>query len=248
MVGCSGWDYRDWRAGVYPADLPGHHRLTWYASRFRSVEVNSTFYGLPSVASVERWRGAVPPGFCFALKLSRFGTHRKHLREPETWLPRFVERAVLLGSTLGPVLVQLPPRWRPDPGRLDGFLEEAGRQPVDRWAVEVRDPGWLRDDIFEVLARHDAALVWHDLLADHPEVVTASWVYVRFHGPEARRQAYVGRYPDARLRRWASTLTGHLAAGRAVYAYFNNDVGGAAFADAARLQDLLPPAGAGRTA
>ena len=246
QVGCSGWEYAEWRGTVYPAEVPKRAWLGWYAEHFGTVEVNGTFYGLPAATSVARWRDAVPEEFRFALKLSRFGSHRKHLREPETWLHRFVERAVVLGERLGPVLVQLPPRWRADPERLDAFLAEASTHPVPRWAVEVRDPDWLRDEVYEVLRRHGAALVWHDLLADHPEEVTAPWLYLRFHGPSALERPYAGRYPAAALRRRAAALRSHLAAGRDVYAYFNNDIGGAAAHDAQVLQRLLRPAAAAR--
>jgi len=243
LVGCSGWEYRDWRGVVYPDRLPKRSWLPWYAEHYPAVEVNGTFYGLPAPTSVERWRDAVPDDFCFALKLSSFGTHRKHLREPEWWLPRFVERAVLLGPKLGVVLVQLPPRWRADPTRLDEFLEEAARHPVRRWAVELRDPSWLRDDVYDVLKRHGAALVWHDLLPDHPLVATADFRYVRFHGPNALEHPYAGRYPDEALKRWARRLRRELDDGCDVHAYFNNDIGGAGAHDATRLHELLtrPP-------
>jgi uncharacterized protein YecE (DUF72 family) len=239
LVGCSGWEYREWRGPVYPPDVPRRRWLSWYAERYPTVEVNGTFYGLPAPGSVERWRAAVPETFAFALKLSRFGTHRKHLREPETWLGRFVERVAPLGPSLSVVLVQLPPRWRADPARLDEFLAEAAHHPIPRWAVEVRDPSWLREDVYEVLAARGAALVWHDLLPDHPTVVTAPWLYVRFHGPDALHHAYAGRYPAATLRRWARALRPHLEDGRDVYAYFNNDIGGAAPVDAGVLLGLL---------
>ncbi|MBK9181012.1 MAG: DUF72 domain-containing protein [Acidimicrobiales bacterium] len=236
-VGCSGYDYPDWRGVVYP---PGLARQRWferYAELFDTVELNATFYGLPTPAVVGSWRARAPEGFVYAVKLSRFGTHRKRLIDPGSWLPVFLERLEPLGPVLGPVLVQLPPRWRADPARLDAFLAAAPRRL--RWAVEVRDPRWLCDPVFEVLRRHRAALVHHDLLPDHPDVVTAGFAYERFHGPDARRAPYAGRYPHDALDAAARRLRAHLAEGRDVFAYFNNDIGGAAVDDALALRRAL---------
>ena len=202
VVGCSGFSYPDWRGTVYPADLPASEWLRWYAGRFDSVELNTTFYRLPAPASVERWERAVPPGFTFAVKVGSFGSHRKKLRDAASWLPRHLDRVGRLGDKLGPNLVQLPPRWRRDVARLDEFLHVA---PASlRWAVELRDPSWLHDDVFEVLHRHGAALCVHDLLERHPRVRTADWTYVRFHGPDAVADAYHGRYGRRRLSPWAA--------------------------------------------
>jgi uncharacterized protein YecE (DUF72 family) len=131
--------------------------------------------------------------------------------------------------------VQLPPRWRADPGRLEEFL--AATPPGQRWAVEVRDPSWLNDDVFSLLERHGAALCIHDLLADHPCVRTASWAYLRFHGPDAVNKPYQGRYGARRLGPVAKRLRQWLHEGDDVYAYFNNDDSGYAFEDAAWLRD-----------
>jgi len=135
--------------------------------------------------------------------------------------------------------VQLPPRWRRDVGRLDAFLSLA---PADlRWAVEVRDPSWLHDDVFDLLARHGAALCVHDLLPDHPWLCTADFSYVRFHGPDAVHHPYEGRYTGRRLRRPADRLEAWLADGVDVHAYFNNDIAGAAVLDATWLRHRLAP-------
>ena len=185
-VGCSGWVYRDWRGVVYPDDLPSTRWLPWYAEHLDTVELNSTFYRLPTEAAVRRWAELAPPGFVYAAKVGQFATHRKKLVGSEWWLPRHLERIRLLGEHLGPNLFQLPPHWRANPGRLD---EVCARLPSDiRWAVELRDRSWLCDDVFEVLRRHGVALCVHDLLEDHPFELTAAWTYVRFHGTERDRQ------------------------------------------------------------
>jgi len=236
-VGCSGWQYRDWRGIVYPPRLPQREWLRHYATLFDTVEVNNSFYRLPSESTVAGWAAAVPPGFVFALKLGAFGTHRMKLRDAASWLPNHMTRVELLGAAAGPTLVQLPPRWRRNTERLDEFLAVAPR--TTRWAVEVRDPTWLHDDVFEVLARHGAALCVHDLLADHPFVLTTDWTYVRFHGPDALTRKYYGAYGHRRLRTWAARLAGLLDEGRDVYCYFNNDYEGHAVTDARWLRQAI---------
>jgi uncharacterized protein YecE (DUF72 family) len=236
-VGCSGWSYDDWRGVVYPADAPPATWFAHYATRFDTVELNATFYRLPEPSTVEHWAAQAPPGFLYAVKLGQYGSHRRKLRDPGPWLANHLDRVRRLGPSLGPNLVQLPPRWHRDTGRLDAFLAEAPRDL--RWAVEVRDRSWLHDDVFAVLARHGAALCIHDLLEDHPWVRTTDWAYLRFHGPHALTEPYGGRYTGRRLWRIADRLSGWVDEGVDVYAYFNNDIGGHAVADATWLRERL---------
>lgn len=228
-VGTSGYHYRDWRGPFYPEALPPKRWLPFYARHFDTLEINASFYRLPTAATFASWAAQVPVGFVFAVKFSRFGTHRKKLLDAKATVGRFLERAQGLGSTLGPVLVQLPPRFRCNPTRLDAFLTAAPK--AQRWAVELRDPSWLVPRIFRLLERHGAALVIHDLIDDHPRVVTADFVYLRFHG----RENGAG-YPSQALVADARRLASYLARGLDVYAYFNNDRGAAAVADARRLR------------
>jgi uncharacterized protein YecE (DUF72 family) len=238
-VGCSGWSYRDWRGLVYPADAPARSWFALYAEMFDTVELNNTFYRLPARGAVDAWAAGAPPGFLFAVKLGQFGSHRMKLRDAERWLPNHLDRVTRLGAALGPNLVQLPPRWRCDAGRLDEFLAVAPRDL--RWAVEFRDPSWLQDSTFAVLERHGAALCIHDLVPDHPWVRTADWTYVRFHGPSPG-DPYQHAYGPRRLARVAGRLRPWLEDGIDVYAYFNNDIGGHAVTDARRLRRLLSDA------
>jgi uncharacterized protein YecE (DUF72 family) len=237
--------YRDWRGVVYPQELPATRWFAWYAEQFDTVELNSTFYRLPTDKAVRGWEAKAPPGFVYAAKVGQFATHRKKLIGAEWWLPRHLERVRLLGAHLGPNLFQLPPRWKVDVGRLAAVLTLL---PGDiRWAVELRDASWLRDDVFELLRAHDVALCVHDLLADHPFLLTASWTYIRFHGPDAVAQPYRGEYGAARLQPWLERLAEVDRAGGDAYCYFNNDYEGNAFRDAKWLQyavrDQMPPSG-----
>ncbi len=236
-VGCSGWIYKHWRNTVYPDSLPQRRWFEHYATMFDTVEVNNSFYRLPTEAAVEGWAAQAPPGFSYALKLGAFGSHRMKLRDAGSWLPNHLDRLERLGPTAGPTLVQLPPRWRRNAERLDEFLSVA--PATRRWAVEVREPSWLHDEVYDVLRRHGAALCIHDLLADHPWELTTGWAYVRFHGPHATERAYQGRYGEEVLRPVAERLRTWLDDGCDVYAYFNNDDSGFAVEDARWLAEEL---------
>lgn len=230
-IGTSGFVYASWKVRFYPAGLPAPAWLSYYAGHFDTVEINNSFYRLPAGSVFERWRQAVSREFTFAVKFSRFGTHMKRLLTPEATIGLFLDRARRLEPHLGPVLVQLPPRWTPDLPRLDRFLDAAPRDV--RWVVEVRDARWLGDPLYAVLRRHAAALCIHDLIPAHPRVVTADFTYVRFHGVR-----YGGSYTRARLRPWAAWMARRRAARVDVFAYFNNDVDGHAIANARTLAEL----------
>ena len=236
-IGCSGWQYKDWRGVVYPEGLPQRAWFEHYATLFDTVEINNTFYRLPPPETVEGWAQQAPSGFVYALKLGQFGSHRMKLRDAASWLPNHLDRAERLGGHLGPTLVQLPPRWKRNTERLDEFLSACPK--TLRWAVELRDPSWLHDDVYEVLRAHGVALCHHDLLPDHPWVRTTNWVYQRFHGPNAVEEPYLGAYPRPRLKREAERLAAALDAGDDVYAYFNNDWYGHAVTDATWLRARL---------
>ena len=209
-------------------------------SRFDTVELNNTFYRLPTVVAIEQWAAQAPPGFVYAVKMGGFGSHRMKLRDATRWLPNHLDRVRRLGPALGPNLVQLPPRWKRNVERLDEFLDAV---PKDlRWAVELRDPSWLHDDVYAVLERHGVALCLHDLLPAQPWLLTTSWTYIRFHGPRAADEPYRGRYGGRRLWRAARALTEWLEAGVDAYAYFNNDFDGHAVADAEWLRSRVDAA------
>ena len=233
LVGTSGWRYHHWRGVLYPEGLAGRLWLPHYARVFPTVELNVTFYGLPSPASSRRWRDETPPGFAFATKGSRFITHLKRLADPGRALGRFFRSLRPLGPRLSVVLWQLPPRFRPDLGRLESFLR---RLPGEvRHAFEFRDPAWYREDVCDCLDRHGAAFCEHDLVDRPPPWKTGGFRYLRFHGT-----GYGGLYGERRLRPWAEDLRRWRRRGDA-FVYFNNDLGGCAVRDALTLAGLLGP-------
>ncbi|RKN65249.1 DUF72 domain-containing protein [Streptomyces klenkii] len=228
-VGTSGWQYKDWRGVLYPDGCPQRLWLEEYARRFATVENNNAFYRLPPTGTFADWHDRTPADFVMAVKASRYLTHIKRLREPEEPVGRLMRHAAGLGGRLGPVLLQLPPTLRADPALLDAAL---GCFPDGvRVAVEPRHDSWWTDEVRAVLRSHRAALCW----ADHgsrpvtPLWRTAPWGYVRFHGGRARPWP---RYGRTALASWAGRIAETWPARAHVYAYFNNDPGGAAVRDA----------------
>ncbi|GAA3653256.1 DUF72 domain-containing protein [Streptomyces iranensis] len=230
LIGTSGWQYRDWRGDLYPEGCPQRLWLEEYTRAFATVESNNAFYRLPSYDQFATWRGRLPEGFVMALKASRYLTHIKRLRDPEEPVERLMSHAAGLGDRLGPVLVQLPPTLRADGELLDRCL---GCFPSGtRVAVEPRHTSWWTEEIRAVLERRSAALCWADSGSRPvtPLWRTTGWGYLRFHGGLARPAP---RYGRRALATWARRIGDTWPADAEVYAYFNNDTGGAAVHDAA---------------
>lgn len=234
-IGTSGYVYRHWRQGVfYPEGLPSRDELSWFAARFRTVELNNPFYRLPEAATFARWRDAVPTDFRFAVKASRFITHVKRLKEPAEPLALLLERAGELRERLGPILFQLPPTFPADLSRLDRFLRELpeGRQ----WVVEFRHPSWHDPSVYDSLARTGVALCVPVGGRVQPDLVTtAPFAYFRMHagaGPG-------GGFTDDQLRTWSGRTRALRQAGKEVYVYFNNDWEGHAVRDADRMREMM---------
>jgi len=238
-VGTSGFSYPHWRGRFYPEGLPQRQWLAHYMQHFDTVEVNSTFYHLPRESTMESWREQAPEGFLFALKASRFITHIKLLSDAREPLAEFLRRAHLLEDHLGPVLFQLPPRFKRDVEILGSFLRLLPAGLL--CAFEFRDDSWYCEETFELLAGQGVCFCAHDMPgAPSPRRAVGPAAYVRFHGPGER---YSGSYPKSLLRDWARWMKEPLDAGLSVYAYFNNDIGGHAVANAQELRQMLAPAG-----
>jgi len=242
-IGCSGWQYRHWRRDFYPAELRQSEWFEFYAAHFDTVEINNSFYRLPDAETFARWREQAPQSFLYSVKASRYLTHMKKLKDAGDPLDRFFSNARELGRRLGPVLFQLPPRWPINLERFEAFLvaldqctralRSSGFSRRLRYVVEFREPSWYDDRVFALMRRHRVAVCLHDMKGSaSTKLVVGPFIYVRFHG----RTKYAGRYSDEHLDEWADWLAEHASQGTDVYAYFNNDVGGHAPRDAARLR------------
>lgn len=233
-IGTSGWVYPHWRGTFYPQELRQKEWFGYYSRRFDTVEINNSFYRLPSPAVFAAWRAQAPPGFLYSVKASRFLTHVKKLIDPEQPLQAFFEGAVNLKETLGPILYQLPPGWTPDLHRFRHFLDALpqGYSHV----VEFRDARWLTDEVFGLMERHGVSHCIHDRYGlDIPHRITAAPVYVRLHGDPAPG----GDYPRAALEAWSERIRAWGEGSLDVFLYFNNDVGGYAVKNAAALKTIL---------
>jgi uncharacterized protein YecE (DUF72 family) len=219
-IGCSGWSYDEWRETFYPEGLARARWLEHYSRVFDTVEVNNTFYRLPSREAVGSWAASTPDGFLFTVKASRFLTHMKRLRDLGTPVERFYERIEPLrdAGKLGPVLWQLPERMRRDDALLASALR---RLPPGRHCFEFRHPSWFEREIRDLLSEHGVALV----IGDHPErpfqdhSLTADWTLIRFHYGSRGRG---GNYSTAELDRWRRRIAAWRSRAE-VFAYFNND-------------------------
>ncbi|MGH2687099.1 MAG: DUF72 domain-containing protein, partial [Actinomycetota bacterium] len=224
LIGTSGWQYRDWRGAFYPQQLAQARWLEHYAERFRTVEVNNTFYRLPKAETFVAWRDRTPDDFVVVVKTSRYLSHIKRLKDPAPSIDLFMERARGLGEKLGPLLVQLPPTFQADPARLRDALAAF---PGDvRLAVEFRHPSWQTEEVVSILAERNAALVMADRKGDAMWVRrTADWGFVRLHEGTGNPPPCYRRID---LERWAELIASHYAPDDDVFLFFNTDPRGCA--------------------
>jgi uncharacterized protein YecE (DUF72 family) len=215
--------------------LKQHRWLRFYAEHFSTVEINNSFYNLPEKRVFSGWREAVPEDFVFSVKASRYITHMKKLKDPIESVRRFMERISGLKEKMGPVLFQLPPRWKVNTQRLDSFVAAL---PVGcRYTFEFRDQSWFLPEVYDLLRRRGAAFcIYHLAGRLSPKEVTADFVYVRLHGPG---EAYQGSYGKKTLSGWAGAFTAWDRQGRDVYCYFDNDQRGYAAGNALALKRMV---------
>lgn len=230
-IGCSGWVYRHWKGGFYPADLPQKRWFEHYSQAFDTVEINASFYRLPLASTFAGWREKAPPGFRYAVKANRFLTHLKKLVGCEEQIDEFITLARGLGEALGPILYQLPPSLKKDLPRLEAFLK---RLPSDlEHVVEFRHASWYDENVLALLDANGAGFVAHDLLGlVSPRWASGRTAYVRFHGTAGK---YWGRYSEEQMAEWADWLLAQHTSGRSCWAYFNNDIHLHAIEDARAL-------------
>jgi uncharacterized protein YecE (DUF72 family) len=238
-IGTSGWSYKHWNGIYYPPELKPTEWLTHYSRQYSIAEINTSFYHMPKHQSVLNWMGKVPPHFKFCPKLSRYITHMKKLKEPEEPLERFFDVFAPMQPQMGPVLVQLPPSLKWDYDRAEHFYGVLKKfYSRYEFVLEVRHNTWLENDSLNQMATYEVGLVISQSGGVFPysEMVTARNVYLRFHGPAA---LYASPYSDADLDYFAGRMRTWLEEGHVVWAFFNNDIHGHAFRDAARLKARL---------
>lgn len=236
-IGTSGWVYEHWRGIFYPDGLKQPGWLSFYADHFQTVEINRSYYRLPTRDQFAAWAADVAghPGFTFAVKASRYITHMKKLRDPEEPIQRLADATAGLNNAAGPFLYQLPPRWRADVPRLAAFLDAL--PPGQQAAFEFRDESWLQPAVYDLLERHGKTLVIA-ISGGHASPRETPWIgpfrYVRVHGG-----AWGIGLAEDELRWWADRIGGDARSGITSYVYFNNDPGGHALWNAFRLRELL---------
>jgi uncharacterized protein YecE (DUF72 family) len=226
-AGTSGYSYKEWKGAFYPEDLPAKQMLRFYGERFRTVEINNTFYGMPRASVLQGWAGEVPADFRFVLKAPQRITHRQRLREAGESVSQLLEVAEALKRRLGPLLFQLPPNLKKDVPRLRGFLALLpGRR---RAAFEFRHPSWFDEEVLGLLRRHRAALCVADAEdgLKVPFVATADWGYLRLRRPD---------YGDAELKTWVKRVRGQ--DWRDAFVFFKHEDAGKGPRMAKRLLEL----------
>ncbi len=234
-IGTSGWHYEHWRELFYPVELPKEKWLHFYAGYFNTVELNNSFYRLPSEVAFINWQKASPNSFTYAVKVNRFITHIKRLRNVQEALQNFMSRVQLLGNKLGPLLYQLPPNMKRNEEVLEDFLALLPKS--FRHAFEFRHESWLSDNIFDLLYRYNAGFCIYDMPGfTSPLVATADFAYIRFHGSAG---LYWSCYTDEELSHWAHHIVELGKKLRAVYIYFNNDAEANAVKNALQLKEKL---------
>ena len=235
LIGTSGWMYNHWKGPFYPEKFPNKNMLKFYAENFHTVEINSTFYRLPSETTVKNWVNETPDDFIIAIKANRFITHRKYLKDGQETTKRFFDVIKILKKKLGVILFQLPPNWYYNYDRIKEFVEILPKQYL--YTFEMRNPSWYVPDIFDLLKKHNIALCIHDFTGNlFLEKVTTNFIYLRFHGPVS---LYYGKYSSDQLNEWAEKINQWVKQNITVFAYFNNDAHGWAVENALELLEKL---------
>ncbi len=234
-IGTSGWHYQHWRGSFYPQALAQKHWLNYYAEHLATVEINNSFYRLPSVEMLKKWRNMVPKEFLFTVKASRYITHRKKLKNPRATLSKLLERVGVLEEKLAAILFQLPPLWSFNEERFKDFVAVL---PKDyRYAFEFRDRSWFNESVYEILTAQKMAFCLYEIGGQlSPQTITTNFIYLRLHGSKG---SYRGQYNCQTLSEWADAFSTWTSQGKEIYCYFNNDERGYAPQDALNLQKII---------
>jgi uncharacterized protein YecE (DUF72 family) len=239
-LGTSGWSYAEWVGAFYPSD--SMNKLSFYSSIFRTAEIDSTFYSYPSKGLVYGWARHTYPDFVFSAKLPSLITHEKKLRleeSVETDLTKFLElmEPLIARNKLGPILIQLPPRFKKDYERLENFLKILPKDK--RFAIEFRHPSWWREETWKLLRKYKIAntIVDEPLLPADP-IVTADFSFIRWHG-RGERPWYNYRYSIEELELWLPKLREASKKVKEIYGYFNNHFHGYAVENCLQMLKML---------
>lgn len=234
-IGTSGWHYRHWLGRFYPKKLPLKRMGEAYMEVFDTVELNNSFYHLPKRETFEGWKKQSPKDFIFAVKVNRFITHNKKLKDADETLDYFLEATAGLGKKRGPLLFQLPPHWKVNTERLEELLKTLPKKL--QCTFEFREPSWLNDEVYDILRKHNAAMCIYELAGFETEhIITADWSYIRLHGPGGK---YQGSYSDKKLQEWADEIIRWKRKLTDIYVYFDNDENAYAVYNALTLREML---------
>ena len=234
-IGTSGWSYKHWKGTFYPDNLKDAEQFRYYQRYFDTVEINNSFYRLPAAETFSNWAKATPRDFVFSVKASRFITHMKKLNTDKNSIRIFFTRTTRLEKKLGPILFQLPPRWKVNTERFDRFARSLPKGI--RYTFEFRDHTWYNHEVYTLLEKYNFAFCIYEL--EHhlsPLEVTADFVYIRLHGPGNK---YQGSYPDKSLKKWAKLCLDWQKEERDVFVYFDNDQQAYAAFNAQRLKEMV---------
>ena len=234
-IGCSGWHYDHWRGLYYPEGLPKAKWLQFYAKQFNTVELNSSFYRLPTEKAFTNWQESSPDNFVFSVKVSRFITHIKRLKNLDSAVDNFLSRACFLENKLGPLLYQLPPNMKRNDEVFENFLSLLPKNY--QHVFEFRHESWLDDSVFRTMERYNAALCVFEMPdLNCPIIATSDFAYIRFHGSAS---LYSSCYSDEELSQWAEKIARLGQNLKAIYIYFNNDAEAFAIRNALTLREYL---------
>jgi uncharacterized protein YecE (DUF72 family) len=233
-IGTSGWSYKHWRGTFYPQEIKVKDHFSYYLQHFNTVEINNTFYRMPSEETFLNWKKNSPDDFVYVIKANRFITHIKKLHDPDLIFTPFMDLVKLLGEKVGPILFQLPPFMKSNLELLEAFLQQLPKEY--RFVFEFRNSDWYRDEVYALLKKHNCAFCIYEL-AGHisPIQITADFIYLRLHGPGNK---YQGSYSDETLQEWADECL-KWSQEKDVFVYFDNDEQGYAAFNALRLRELL---------
>jgi uncharacterized protein YecE (DUF72 family) len=233
-IGTSGWSYEHWKKIFYPDEIKSKDWLGYYSDSFLTVEVNTTFYHVPRETTVKNWYKVVSKNFIFSIKINRYITHRKKLKDCKESLEIFYKSIQKLKNKIGPILIQLPPSFSINPERLQDFIGYLNKKYL--YTIEFRHDSWFEDEIYNILKKNNIALCITDLNGKQtPELITADFTYIRLHGPH---RAYKGSYGLAKLKKWKAKFE-DWSKTISIYCYFDNDEKAYAIKDALSLKKLL---------